>query len=121
MVINRFHKILLDKDEKEALNTVNKICDKQLENHAVLNFYVRNTYFMLDNIISQVDKTIHLNGFEQVDTVNAEFLDQAKTIKEMQEYVCNHIIETLEETEEEQKNNFLIKRLVFPGCDSNQV
>ena len=112
VVINRFHKILLDKDEKEALNTVNKICDKQLENHAVLNFYVRNTYFMLDNIISQVDKTIHLNGFEQVDTVNAEFLDQAKTIKEMQEYVCNHIIETLEETEEEQKNNFLIKHLM---------
>jgi len=112
VVINRFHKILLDKDEKEALNIINDISYKQLENHAVLNFYVRNTYFTLDNIISQVDKTIHLNGFEQPDTVNAEFLDQAKTIKEMQEYVCNHIIEIMEETEEEQKNNFLIKHLM---------
>ncbi|MFA9464873.1 MAG: response regulator [Velocimicrobium sp.] len=109
---NQFHKTLLNKKEKEALSMLSEICKMLLDNHAVLNFHVRNIYFTLDNIITQVDKVLHLNGLEQGEVVNAKFLDQAKTIDEMQEYVCKHVKEVLEETEEEQKNNFLIKHVM---------
>lgn len=109
---NRFYKILLNKKENDALCMLDEIYHMLLDSHAILNFHVRNIYFMLDNIVTQIDKVHHLNGFEQGEVVNAQFLDQAKTIYEMQEYVCRHLKEVLEETEEEQKNNFLIKHVM---------
>lgn len=109
---NRFYKTLALKKEAEAFLILEKIYDKLIEKHAVLNFHVRNIYFTLDNIVTQIDKVQHLNGFSQGEVVNAQFLDQAKTICEMHEYVCQHIKEVLEETEEDKKNNFMIQCVI---------
>ena len=109
---NRFYKALLEKKEEEALYILEEIYHTLIDSHAILNFHVRNIYFTFDNIITQIDKVHHLDGLEEGELVNAQFLDQAKTIHEMQNYVCSHMKEVLEETEEEKKNNFLIKHVI---------
>lgn len=109
---NRFYKALLDKNEAQAVGTLKQIYDTLMENHAILNFHVRNLYFTLDNLITQIDKEHHLEEWKEEKLVNAQFLDQAKTISEMQNYVLSHMKEVMEETEEEKKNNFLIKHVI---------
>lgn len=109
---NRFYKLLFDKKEKEVFQVLDEIEQMLVKKQAVLNFHVRNIYFTLDNMVKQVDKAHHLDGFNQEEVVNARFLDEAKTISEMKEYVCKHVVEVLEETEEDKKNTYIVKRLM---------
>jgi len=109
---NRFHKLLLAGKEKEANEMLDEIYQKLIENCAILNFYVRNLYFTIHNIIVQSDKALHLNDSKLEEHYDIRFLDEAQSIEEMHEYILQHIKYVLEEAEEGIKNSFLIKTVI---------
>lgn len=110
---NGFLKALINKDRNEAYQVLIGVYNMLIENHAILNFAVRNIYYTLDSIISQAEKTVHLNSNQQQENIeNSIFLDDAETILEMHTFVTKHVNELFEENEEERKNNFIIKNVM---------
>lgn len=112
---NEFHKALLHKDLKAATDILNDTYQMLIDNHAVLNFNVRNIYYTLDSVIVQSDRELYLGIFskeEKRKTENAKFLDGVKTLWEMHAFVSRHVTEVLEENDKERKNNFIVKNVI---------
>lgn len=82
-----------------------------IEEKAALSFSVRNSFFTWNNLIMQADQTFYMDQSNK-DGAQHRFLDEAQTIQEMYDYVCDHMEAVCSDMEEEQKSSFLVKKVI---------
>lgn len=110
---NTFYKLLVEKKLPESMDFLEEIYRELTEAHAILNFPVRAVYYLLNDLVSQAERSLSLKSLVGAQKEDGHlFLDSAETIRELNDYVADHIRQILEEGDEEQKTNFIIKKAV---------
>lgn len=105
--LNAFCRRLLDGKIEDTQKFLDGIFRKFIEDHDVLNFYVRNLYYQIDCEIFRAERmTAHRE--KQRQNLGSPFMEEAQTIREMHDYVSGRVLQCCREGREEQKNNCAI-------------